>query len=577
MSALLKDETKAHLIPRAWISKLVFSSGDEVKLEAVDKVMLVGANNSGKSRTIREVVSKIQGGENYSDLVVIKELDLEKKGTREELRSYVESMGQRTDSGFVLGDWQVHRNSFQHWDRPYLIAGLSDGFIKNLDASSRLGICDLQVHIGDEDAPSKPQHLLYRDDKLMAKISGLFERAFGQGLAINYRGGMHIPIHVGESPDRAKFPDRAAKAYADEVKKFPALHLQGDGMRSYAGILFQAIVSARDVICIDEPEAFLHPPQARKLGHTLSTEARGQLLVATHDSDILRGFLEGQKGKVRILRIRREGNINWVYEASPDAIKRLWETPILRFSGALDAIFHDQAILCEDDSDCRLFSSVADHMQDTQQQTWPDTAYVPTGGKAGIPLAAEILRAVGVPVKVVLDFDAISDGTFLKKLVTAAGGDWASAEIHWRRVAAAVNEGTPPNEATIKVQIQGLLNSVSADKLPKKQDIEDAYKSKSPWADIKKHGLSGVPNGQARQECESLVDLLQKIGIYLVPSGEIESFCPTQGGHGPKFVTAVLTNVELNSPSLRDLREFTERIHKGSAAPVESVGKVVDR
>ncbi|MGR4877057.1 ATP-dependent nuclease [Pseudoxanthomonas sp. LARHCG66] len=577
MSAVLKDEAKAHVIPRAWLSRLEFSSGDEIELEAVDKVMLVGANNSGKSRTIREIVSKIQGGDEYNDLVVLRELVLEKKGTQEDLYSYVQRFGHKTEAGFVVGDWQVNRNAIQYWNRSYLIAGLSDGFVRNLDAASRLLICNLQMQIGDEDAPSMPQHLLYRDDALMAKISGLFERAFGQGLVINYLGGQHIPIHVGDSPDRSKFPDRATKAYTNEIKKYPALHLQGDGMRSYAGILFQAVVSARDVICIDEPEAFLHPPQARKLGQTLSTEAQGQLFVATHDSDILRGFLEGQKGKVRILRIRREGSVNWVYEASPDAIKKLWETPVLRFSGALDAMFHDQAILCEDDSDCRLFSSVADYMQETQQQTWPDTAYVPTGGKAGMPLAAEILRAVGVPVKVVLDFDAISDGAFLEKLVKAVGGDWPAAKEHWHRVSSAVREGTPPTEATIKVQIRGLLDGVPADKLPKKQDVDDAYKSKSPWSGVKKYGLNGVPNGQARQECESLIDVLQKSGIYLVPSGEIESFCPTQGGHGPKFVTSVLTNVELNSSSLRDLREFTERIHKGSAAPVKSVGKIADR
>jgi hypothetical protein len=572
MSITFKDEAAAHVIPRVWITKLEFSSGDEIKLEATDKVMLVGANNSGKSRTIREIVSKTQGGEDYSDLLVLKNLTLEKKGTREELHSYVQRAGQRTEAGFVLGDWQFDRNSFQHWDRPYLIGGLSGGFIRNLDAASRLGICDLQMQVGDEDAATKPQHLLHRDEGLMAKISDLFERAFGQGLVINYLGGMHIPIHVGESPDRSKHPDRATKAYTQEVKKHPALHVQGDGMRSYAGILFQAIVSPRDIICIDEPEAFLHPPQARKLGQTLSTEARGQLFVATHDSDILRGFLEGQKGKVRILRIRREGTVNGIYEASPTAIKRLWETPILRFSGALDAIFHDQAILCEDDSDCRLFSSIADHMQEVQQQTWPDTSYVPTGGKDNVPLAAEVLRAVGVPVKVVLDFDAISDGVFLKKLVKATGGDWAAADVHWRRVSAAINNSTPPCNAKIKAKIQELLDSVSADSLPKKQDIDDAYKSKSLWAGVKKHGLDGVPNGQPRRDCEQLVDLLQGMGIYLIPSGEIESFCPTQGGHGPRFVTSVLTNVELNSPSLRDLREFTEMVHKGSAAPVRSVG-----
>lgn len=577
MSINIENEIVDHMVPKVWVSKLKFSSDDEVELEATDKILLVGANNSGKSRTIREIVSKSQGGGEYSDLVVLKELVIEKKGTAQDLESYVKRSGQSVDSNFVVGDWQISRYAFQHWDYPYLKAGLCNGFIKNLDAATRLAICNLQQNVGYEEAASKPQHLIYRDDVLMEKISRLFERAFGHGLMINYLGGSQIPIHIGNKPEGPEFVDRATKAYSDEVKKYPALHLQGDGMRSYAGILFEAVASSRDVIFIDEPEAFLHPPQARKLGQTLSTEARGQLIVATHDSDILRGFLEGNKGKVRILRIRREGNKNWVYEASPASIALLWKTPALRFSRALDAIFHDQAMLCEDDSDCRLISSVADYMQDIHEEAWPDTAYVPMGGKSGIPTAAEVLRAIGVPVKAVLDFDAISDVSFFEKIVKAFGGDWSAAAILWRRVSAAVVNGRTPSDAMIKANIQSLLDGAGINELPRKQDIDDAYKSKSPWADIKRHGIDAVPKGKARQDCELLLEMLEKIGIYLIPSGEIESFCPTQGGHGPKFVTNVLTHVQLDSPQLRALREFTEKVHKGCAASIKSVGKSEDR
>jgi len=55
--------------------------------------------------------------------------------------------------------------------------------------------------------------------------------------------------------------------------------------------LFEIVVSERDITLLDEPEAFLHPPQMRRLSETLSSEVKGQLIVATHSSDILRGFL----------------------------------------------------------------------------------------------------------------------------------------------------------------------------------------------------------------------------------------------------------------------------------------------
>lgn len=52
-------------------------------------------------------------------------------------------------------------------------------------------------------------------------------------------------------------------------------------MKSYAEILFEAIESNLDITFIDEPEAFLHPPQVWRLGETMSSEVQGQLVVST--------------------------------------------------------------------------------------------------------------------------------------------------------------------------------------------------------------------------------------------------------------------------------------------------------
>lgn len=238
----------------------------------------------------------------------------------------------------------------------------------------------------------------------MKRISSLFRQAFGHDLMINYRGGSVIPIHVGQVPS-TDIGHPVSDPYVDAMKNNPLLHEQGDGVKSYAGILFEAVVSEIDITLIDEPEAFLHPPQMRRLGETLASEVKGQLFVATHSSDIMRGFLEGTKGRVRMLRIRREGNKNFVSEAAPDTVKELWNTPALRYSNALEGVFHEQAILCEDHSDCRLFNAVADHLAETQVGPWLDTAYIPTGGKHAIPTIASILRKVGVPVKAVFDID----------------------------------------------------------------------------------------------------------------------------------------------------------------------------
>ena len=285
--------------------------------------------------------------------------------------------------------------------------------------------------------------------------------------------------------------------------------------------------------------------------------------MATHSSDIMRGFLEGTRGNVRILRIRREENLNIVSEAASDVVKELWEKPELRYSNALDGIFHEQTIICEDDSDCRLINSVADHLANGAEPQWKDTAYVPTGGKHGIPKVASVLRSIGVPVKAVFDIDFLSDCALVKSAVFAFGGNWDKVKPLWTRVDAAVRSGIKPRTALqIKEDIIALLEQAGSE-LPPKGDIMEAMKQGKPWAQVKKYGARGIPNGDAQQDYEKLRDELEGMGIFLVPVGEIENFCPSIGTHGPKFVTKLLSSEPLDSPRLEELRAFVERVHRG--------------
>lgn len=569
MTVVLKDTIKAHVVPSVSIRTLTFNNDDELTLEPTDKVILVGANNSGKSRTIREIVRICEEGANYKDRLTLQDLTLTKVGTQEEFRAYVERTGKLRDNAYLMGDWAVSVYQMNEWAQTHL-GGISAGYVRNLDATSRLAICNLQENIASGELANRPQQLLHRDSGLMARVSGLFYKAFGAHLMIDYLGGSKIPLYMGKVPEG--IADRASTEYATAVNTQPALHEQSDGIKSYAGILFEVIGSPRDITCIDEPEAFLHPPQMRRLGETLAEHVPGQLIVATHSSDILRGFLEGRKGKVRILRIQREDQINRIFEASPADIEALWTTPVLRFSNALEAIFHDQAILCEDDSDCRLFSSMADHLQTHHGENWPDTAYVPMGGKAGIPRAANVLRAVGVPVKAVFDFDLIGDKGIFRKAIEAFGGQWSEFEARWSQVEKAVLQITPPSAQQIKDQVRALLDGVEAEVLPR-QKVDELFRSRSAWADIKRYGIEGIPKGDARKECEMIVKQLAVLGIYLVPKGEIESFCPAVGGHGPRFVSRVLAEIPLDDEQLHELRVFTRKVHQGPASQALSVGK----
>lgn len=596
-------EELPELKPSAWIKELRFNSGDELEFLPHSKVLIVGANNSGKSRTLREIFERISYGQHHVGLAVIDDIVLGKAG--QPLLAHLQKNAVLNGDNYQLGDWNLNRHMVSHWESPYLTSGIAAGFLRNVTARDRLAICDQQPSIGPTDMKSRPQHVLYDDEALMKRISDLFRNSFAKDLMFDFRGGNKLPIHVGTIPDPERYPDRVSDAYVKLVRDQPLLDQQGDGMKSYAGILFETVVSGRDMNLVDEPEAFLHPPQMRRLGKALAKEVAGQLFVATHSSDILRGFLDGATGRkdnpasdqpklgaenetttegdsasadVRILRIQRDGNVNRIFEAPTEALKKLWESPALRYSNALEGIFHEQAILCEDDSDCRLLNSIADYLDGADASRWPDTAYVPTGGKDAIPKIAPVLRQIGVPVKAVFDFDFLSSEKLVKETVEAFGGDWIQIKSDWHGLAQAITNGKGAKSTPeIKNAVRKILDTSPDDRSLPKSSIEDELKQSSPWANAKRHGESAVGRGTPWKHYEKVRDWLNALGIYFVPGGEMESFSRSIGGHGPAFVTTLLTQIPLDAPELGGLREFVERVHKGAHAPLKSAGTIEQR
>ena len=551
--------------PAVFVSSITFSGGQQVRLERTDKVVLVGPNNSGKSLSLRELQAIAAQGE-QARTMAITSMELEKTGSAEDLRRFLENEAEWSSQVYRYQDWQLQEHLVARWDRPYLTHNLAGGFVKNVAAGDRLAICKVQDAVAPGGQKSRPQHVMYDDSRLMSRMSRLFRDAFGQDIMFDFRGGPKLPIHVGKLP--ARRGDRVGNKYVKTVRARPRLDEQGDGMKSYAGMLFETIVAARHIVLVDEPEAFLHPPQMRKLGITLAKEVRGQLFAATHSSDVLRGFLEGTKGKLRILRIRRDGDRNVVCEAAPEVIGKLWEDPQLRYSNALEGVFHEETILCEDDSDCRLVNAVADHIAAGRGSRWADTAYVPTGGKHRIPNVAGVLRQVGVPVKAIFDIDVLSEENLVEKAVQAFGGNWDVVGKHWERVDAAVRDGVRAKTTQeIKEGIVALLERSEGSALPK-GEVNDLMKQGKPWGVVKRFGVDGIPKGDAQSDYRKLKDELEAIGIYLVPVGEIENFCRELGLHGPRFVARLLSEKLLGDPELAELRTFVERVHSGQSGQV---------
>jgi ABC-type lipoprotein export system ATPase subunit len=96
------------------ISKIGFSGGDTFQLNPNEKIIIVGPNNSGKSQSLREIMSITQNGTNERT-VVVTELEIEKNGSSNDLKQFLEDNAEFVNSQYRFNNWQVHEGHTQFW------------------------------------------------------------------------------------------------------------------------------------------------------------------------------------------------------------------------------------------------------------------------------------------------------------------------------------------------------------------------------------------------------------------------------------------------------------------------------
>lgn len=542
--------------PRAWIKSVTFSDETTIQLAKDDVIVVVGPNNSGKSATLRGIRDKFG---NLSVLsVVVKSVVVEKEGSTDDLIAWLESTTKRIDQPNNDNVYQAFGSGVQYsqaratWDNPGNPLGqLARFFCHLLTADERLQAANPPANIAiAKEAPQHPIHFLQRDDALEEKLSQQFKKAFGSDLVVHRNAGNQVPIHVGERPKVKADQDRVSLDYVLEVEKLPTIHTQGDGMRSFAGVLLYTAVGSQTVLLVDEPEAFLHPPQARHLGQmmVLDRQSDRQLFVATHSGDVLRGVLNSNSPNVRVVRLRRLGAVNIARELDNARIAQLWSDPLLRYSNILDGLFHEKVVVCESDGDCRFYAAVMDALFEAKEEVRrrPDIMFTHCGGKGRLPLVIRSLRELEVPIAVVADFDVLSEERPLRDIVEAAGGDGNAVEKDWKEVKTAVDAKKPElNTDEIKKEVSDILADTQGAVFPPaaKKRIQAILRRSSPWSTAKSIGIQYVPNGQPSQACTRLFDVLHTLGVFVVPVGELEGFSKTTDGKGPSWVNEAIKKI----------------------------------
>ena len=556
---------------RVWLSEIQFSDDTKIAIGKNDIVVFVGPNNTGKSASLKEAAALLQTKNNKGK--VLKDITIEKTGDENKLISFLDSISKKNFSGNPFPHYRGFRfniykeNADAYW-RNYEngLSELASVFVNTLTTEERLQAANPPSSFKiTSEAPQHPIHFLQKNDTQEQKFSEYFKQAFGTDLIIHRNAGNEVPLYVGNKPIPKSGEDRVSEGYLMELEKLDLLHQQGDGMRGFVGVLLNVFISNHSILFIDEPEAFLHPPQARLLGKMLAKDLplERQLFLATHSEDFLKGLLDADTANLKIIRIQRDGAINKVSVLNSSDIKSIWNDSLLRHSNILNGLFHSKVVICESDSDCRFFSAILSSQFDDTGAIAPDILFVHCGGKHRIPVAIKALKKLNVVLKIVSDFDLLEDVNPLKEIFEGLGGIWNEVEQDWTLVKTEIERKRPEFlTVDLKKEIENILNTTSERIFPKEKisEIKKALKKSSAWAEAKEVGKAYIPSGNATQAYERVQLKFKEKGLFILEIGELESFVRSIGNHGPKWVNEVLTKNLKTDSELELARQFVNQI-----------------
>lgn len=557
--------------PKIWIDKIKFSDNTEVEFKSNDIIVFVGPNNAGKSASLKDAHSFLKLQNTQSK--VIKSIEFKKIGTPEDVVNLLEKNSQKeytsnTDPWYSGMGYRVYGGDPKHlWsDSSSQIADLAPVFSKNLTTGERLKAANPAKNIKlTSEAPNHPINVLQKSDSLEKQFNDYFKLAFDLDLLVHRNAGTEVPLYVGDAPVLNKGEDRLSESYQKKLEKLDLLHEQGDGMRSFVGVLLNTFIGQQSLLFIDEPEAFLHPPQARLLGRMLAKDLPSdrQLVLATHSTDFLKGLLEGNSTNLKVVRIQRKGNINYVNTLDSNEINSIWSDSLLRHSNILDGLFHSKVIICESDSDSRFYSAILSAIYEKNGKSSSDTLFINCGGKHRIPTVIKALKKLNVPVSSICDFDVLNEKNPLKDIFTNSGGNWVDIETDWQIVKKAIESKRPELEVSeLKEQIDSIFESITDRIMPNRKisEINKSLKKASAWSHAKQVGKLFIPSGQPTQSYERIIEKLKDKGVFIVEVGELESFVKSIGNHGPKWVNNVLPKDLQNDPEIEAARKFMKEI-----------------
>jgi hypothetical protein len=369
----------------------------------------------------------------------------------------------------------------------------------NLDGPTRVTLCDQQI-MGDLKEPSNPLSVLYVSDAKRSALRKIIHEAIGLYFAIDNTVGGHLNVRFGATPPpNERTHEDATIEYMRNARD---ITMVSDGVKAFTGMLLQVYAGDPEVIIVDEPEAFLHPALAHRLGSELARAAITQqklIFAATHSAQFVMGAIQSG-AKVNIVRLTYAGGVGTARLLPSSELITLMTDPLLRSVNIVAGLFYDAVVVSEADADRAFYEEINYRLVAARDaRAILHALFLNADNKQTVPRIIAPLRKLGIPTAAIVDIDIVKDG----------GNEWT-------KQLDAVS--IPPAQfGALQIQRQGVFNALTAAAPPGTVKPQDYFKING-GIDLLSH-----PDKEA---AGNLFDEIGRYGFFVVRKGEVESWLP---------------------------------------------------
>lgn len=526
--------------------------------------IFVGPNNAGKSTALAELQNAIAGNSGSIigrvDIEPMTENDAEALISKLSLSNHpnyveVQSAGGAVQQ-FHIPDLRLILTSASYRSRYWNFASHKTRYLGGSDRTNLLRPQDRN----DLSAPSTEFGRLLMEPFKSQSFRNIVAEELGLHIGFDALSqGSQIHLYFSKLPA----PDEGSLSvdFMAWRKGARAIGQVSDGVRAFVGILLKLAVGDPDIFLIDEPEAFLHPNLAHRLGKEVAKGAVDQgkyVFAATHSAHFLMGAIQSG-AKVNIVRLTYRDDVATARLLDNVTLRTFMNDPMLRSVGVLDGLFFEHVIVTEADAD-RAFYSEINHrlLHEGDPRGIPNALFLNADNKQTVPNIVKALRQVGIPAASIIDIDLIFDG--------------------WNVVSKQLIAYPRHTSDALSNQSKAVLNSLTAaaqgDNTNEKRKFIKSFEGK---------GVAVLQSKPERDAADDLFDIFDKYGCFAVRRGQLENWLPslenvprTKSGDN-SFRTKIFaamgsdpTKTGYLKPKLGDVWDFIGHIKKWLADPNRS-------